>query len=157
MSKMIEWLNNKFGTDLAAGDIDEMKSFTLLWNMFENLLFGTRFNPKQIEEKMAEIDIDENVLNEVLDYFKNRYIKGDQVTERFSHLYLRENDRPELVQSVLREEINDLMNKLVVAIIITSRYRNNLFHGIKDFKLIKKQESNFQTANRLLQSILNQA
>lgn len=152
---MIDWLNKKYNTTLEADQLNEIQNFTLLWNIFENLIFGTRFSVSQIEEKIKKINLDQAVINETFEYCKNRYIHDNETNEKFEHLYLRNNDNPEFVKQTFLADNPTNINKVKVVITIVSRFRNNLFHGIKDFKKLHLQKVNFEMANKLLQSILN--
>ncbi|AXT19256.1 hypothetical protein D7030_13460 [Flavobacteriaceae bacterium AU392] len=153
--KMIDWLNNKYDIALETDQLKEIQNFTLLWNIFENLIFETRFSVNQIEDKLADINLDQEIISETFDYCKNRYINNNETNERFEYLYLRNNDNPDLVRETLISDNPTDLNKVKVVVTIVSRFRNNLFHGIKDFKKLHLQKENFEMSNKLLQSILN--
>ena len=102
---MIEWINNKFGTNFTENDLKNIKDFSLLWNIFENLVCERNCTINRIEENLNPIEFQIENFEDHLNYFKDRY-------------------------------------------------RNNLFHGEKDFMLLNEQEENFSVANQVLTSIL---
>lgn len=38
---MIEWINNKFGTNFTENDLASIKDFALAWNIFEDRFVTT--------------------------------------------------------------------------------------------------------------------
>lgn len=72
----------------------------------------------------------------------------------FENLNFRANDRKEFVDDVLVAESPSLRDKILASIIIIFRYRNNLFHGLKDVTQINYQQRNFVTANKMLKMFI---
>ena len=152
---MLDWINFKFGTDLSGEALNEIKNFTLLWNIFENLIFQSNFSINQLEIEIRRRNLDFNDFHDIYEYFQNRYIVNGNINERFSNLNFRPNDREELVQNALID-INSANNVKIFAIgIIVYRFRNNLFHGVKDFHFLNGQIENFNNANRYLKRFIN--
>ena len=89
-------------------------------------------------------------LKEELEYFQNRYVHEGQFTYHFAHLRLRERDNQELVAKVLRNETKDLSEIMMALLIVSYRFRNNLFHGEKWLYKIEDQFRNFSFANKVL-------
>ena len=89
-----------------------------------------------------------------MDYFKNRYIVDGATNGRFEHLNFRNNDRKELVEDVLLGNNIEVSNIVLALTIIVFRYRNNLFHGLKEMQFIDQQKENFENANLILIAIL---
>ncbi len=152
---MTDWINNKFGLQLSNNDLTNVKDFSLIWNIYDNLVFESSFSIENAENIYQEIEIGENEINEILEYFKSRYVKNGETNHRFNHLNFRTNDRMEFVRDVLSGNINDIKNKALAITIIVYRFRNNLFHGIKDFRIIDQQNDNFHNANQFLQIMIN--
>lgn len=151
MSDVIQWINEKIideGNKIAANDIDEVRDFVLLWNLFEDLLCNNNANMNKIDNLIDRfIDIlDENKYQEIYEYFHNRY-KDDGT--KFKALKLRRPHK-NLVKKILDDEFVDKNNKLKFIMAIIYRYRNNLFHGEKDMKKIKFQKENFEQTNKFL-------
>ncbi|WP_121965714.1 MULTISPECIES: hypothetical protein [Myroides] len=163
---MINWLNKRYGTSFTENNIQSIKDFSLIWNLFEGKFFGTSFSIIKLERILTDVDfvIDIDCFLPYLDYFKNRYVNQEDntINERFNFLQLRPNDRKDFVARVLlnREDISNYTEtntqyEVVLAIsIIVYRFRNNLFHGIKNIQHIDQQEKNFITANSFLQTII---
>jgi hypothetical protein len=151
---MVEWINERYGTNYTEEQLVNVKDFSLLWNIFENVVCNSNCNVDLLDEKLNPIEFDIEIFRYNLEYFKNRYILDGDTNDRFEHLHLRNGDRREFVVSVLLGN-DDTPNDIVLALaIIVYRYRNNLFHGLKDFMRINLQEENFINANNVLKSIL---
>tara|TARA_B100000768_G_scaffold42271_1_gene41117 strand:+ start:19916 stop:20380 length:465 start_codon:yes stop_codon:yes gene_type:complete len=151
---MIEWINNKFGTNFTENDLKNIKDFSLLWNIFENLVCERNCTINRIEENLNPIEFQIENFEDHLNYFKERYVADNNTNERFENLRIVPNARKKFVKQVLLGNDNNTSNKTLALAIIVYRYRNNLFHGEKDFMLLNEQEENFSVANQVLTSIL---
>tara|TARA_R110002096_G_scaffold403899_1_gene601556 strand:- start:1904 stop:2368 length:465 start_codon:yes stop_codon:yes gene_type:complete len=151
---MIEWINNKFGTNFTENDLKNIKDFSLLWNIFENLVCDRNCTINRIEESLNQIEFQIEDFEDHLNYFKERYTADNNTNERFEYLRIVPNARKEFVKQVLLGNDNNTSNKILALAIIVYRYRNNLFHGEKNFMLLNEQEENFSVANQVLTSIL---
>lgn len=161
---MINWLNHRYGTSFTENNIQSIKDFSLIWNLFEGKFFETSFSIDKLEKILIDTDIDIDCFLPYLEYFKNRYVNQEDntINERFSFLHFRKKDREDFVTEVLLNN-EDILNyidtntqyKVVLAIsIIVYRFRNNLFHGVKNIQHIDQQEDNFVTANGFLRTII---
>jgi hypothetical protein len=151
---MIEWINNKFGTNFTENDLKNIKDFSLLWIIFENLVCDRNCNINRIEENLNPIEFQIENFEDHLNYFKERYTADSNTNERFEYLRIVPNARKEFVKQVLLGNDNNTSNIILALAIIVYRYRNNLFHGEKNFMLLNEQEENFSIANQVLTSIL---
>ncbi|MFH6958921.1 hypothetical protein ACHRV1_16095 [Flavobacterium aquidurense] len=152
---MREWINDRFGTNFSEVDLSSVKDFSLIWNVFENVVCQNNFSIARTEEVIKNSLIDSTEFNSYLEYFKNRYVSNGTFTNRFQYLHFRNNDRRNLVEDVLLGN-NTKNNDIILALlIIVYRYRNNLFHGIKRIQEIDKQRENFENANGVLKTLLN--
>ncbi|MDM1537490.1 hypothetical protein [Myroides odoratimimus] len=161
---MINWLNHRYGTSFTENNIQSIKDFSLIWNLFEGKFFETSFSIDKLEKILIDTDIDIYCFLPYLEYFKNRYVNQEDntINERFSFLHFRKKDREDFVTEVLLNNENILnyietntQYKVVLAIsIIVYRFRNNLFHGVKNIQHIDQQEENFVTANDFLRTII---
>lgn len=157
MRKITKWINSNFSSSLKDRDFNKITEFLLLWNLFEDRLFSSQFT---IEE--AENYINNNVqkfdpclCNKIFYYFQNHYAVNAQSGTLFLYdccerLNFRRNDRKEFVDTTLSNENSTLKDKMLASLIIVYRYRNNLFHGLKDITQINYQQDNFTYANKLL-------
>lgn len=152
---MINWINNRFGTNFNESDIESIKSFSLIWNIFERYVCNNNFSIARAENEISVENFDIAKFQNHLDYFKNRYTENGNVNYRFAHLNFRANDRQQLVSDVLLGGVVEPCQVVLALIIIVYRYRNNLFHGIKDIQLIDQQNENFEIANSFLTTLLD--
>ena len=151
---MIEWINHRFGTNYTEEQLINIRDFSLLWNIFENLVCGNNCNVNRLDERLTPVAFEIGEFQETLDYFIDRYTTNGTTNERFERLNFRNGDRKEMVADVLLSNDNDTSRIVLALSIIVFRYRNNLFHGLKDFMQIDQQEDNFRNANSILKSIL---
>lgn len=151
---MENWINKRFETTYSETDLNEIKNFTLLWNIYENIIFNTRFTLEKLEFDISEKHFDFDLFKGCFDYFKNRYIKDNDTNETFSRLKFRQNDREEFVKTTLLKPESNNNDKILSIGIIIYRLRNNLFHGIKDFKKFDGQVENFIYSNEFIQKYL---
>ena len=152
---MTEWINNKFELDLSENDLVNVKNFSLIWNVYDNLVCQSEFSIARIEQEYSGKTFNADEIQPFFEYFKNRYIDNGSTNERFNYLRFRRNDREQFVRDVLLENITNTNSKVLAISIIIYRYRNNLFHGLKDFRFIDQQDVNFENANRFLMTIMN--
>ncbi len=150
-----EWVNRRFGVALSEPALTAIKDFSLIWNVFENLVCGTNYTTITVEQRIAERDFSIEPFVDYLHHFKNRYITEGATNQRFAYLLLRDNDRSELVKGVLLGELTEVKEVLLALIVIVYRFRNNLFHGNKEIQVIDHQQGNFETANSFLMTFLN--
>lgn len=151
-----EWINARFGVAMNDPALAAIKDFSLIWNVFEDRVCENNFSIATVEQRIAERDFNAASFADHLQYFKNRYINEGETNERFELLYFRPNDRREFVRQVLLGELTGVRDILLAIVIIVYRFRNNLFHGLKDIQEIDQQHSNFETANSFLMTFLDQ-
>jgi hypothetical protein len=151
---MIKWINGKFGTEFTEEQLINVKDFSLLWNIFENLVCGNHCNVNRLDERLNLIEFQIADFQENFEYFQNRYTENGTTNRRFEHLNFRNGDRKEFVANVLLGKENVTFAKVLALTIIVYRFRNNLFHGLKNFMQINQQEENFRNANQVLKTIL---
>src|SRR5690554_67997 len=146
--------------NLSDGERKAISNFALIWSLFEAQLLDESASARKILQKTQEwvngLGIDEALINSHLNYFKKRYVEGDDFGYRFNHLHLRANDNEQLVRDVLLGNENALENKLACCLIIILRFRNNYFHGIKWAYKFQEQQENFERSCCLLTWCLDQ-
>lgn len=152
--RMIEWINNKFGTEYSVDELGEIKNFTLLWNIFENIIFNAHFSINSLEQEIINRNPDFEDFNGCFDYFQGRYTINNSIGDRFQFLSFRRNDREQFVRDVLLGIIIDSNAKVLAIGIIIYRLRNNLFHGLKDYRYLNGQVDNFTQANSFIKNFL---
>lgn len=152
---MLEWINSKYGTDLHEEDLVQIKNFTLLWNIFENTCFQCSFTIAKLEAAINQGNFHIQQFAAVLTYFQHRYFVNGLPSNHYAFLNFRPNDREPLVSQVLRNQPSTDQEKLLAMGVIVYRYRNNLFHGGKNFMEIHEQHENFTIANTFLRLYLD--
>lgn len=128
---MIEWINNRFGTEFNENDLKNIKDFSLLRNIFENLVCNRNCSIQRMEESLNQIEFQLVNFENSFAYLKERYTGDNYTNERFEHLRITPIARKEFVKQVLLENDKNTSNIILALAIIVYRYRNNLFHGEK--------------------------
>ena len=159
----IEWINGYLQHNglIDREQVQCITSFSLLWNLFEGHYCNQRASIRAFEAMVTRI-AEKGVLSpsrfdEHINYFKLRYISGEQLNTLFQGLCFRPNDRKDLVENVLLGKNNDIKDIVLSLIIIVYRLRNNLFHGIKSLHEINGQVDNFKNANGILMKVIELA
>jgi len=151
---MRDWINLRYGTNFTEDDLKSVKDFTLMWNIFDSVTCSTHFSIVRFEQILINQNYDINRFLPFLNYFKERYVVNNEFNNRFQHLNFRNNDRKDLVKEVLLGNNINEKEIILALIIIIFRFRNNLFHGVKDIQVIDEQRSNFENANEILKIIM---
>jgi hypothetical protein len=152
----LEWISGflSFRQELTGEDIESVRNFSLLWNLFEGLVCNKHASVAALENAVSDMQERHKLRTEDYDkflkYFTNRYIENGEITRRFGRLNLRKGDRRELVEGVLKGDETAPEKVLLAILIIVYRYRNNLFHGEKSIYDLPNQIDNFRNANQLL-------
>lgn len=129
-------------------------NFVILWNLFESRLFDNKYSPKALDGKSLLIPCVE-VVQDTLSYLKTRYVTNGNLNSAFQRLHLRgDTDKESLVKDVLLGNEQEQNAQIEAIIVIIGRYRNNLFHGIKEIASIDLQKDTFEIANKFLMTIL---
>jgi hypothetical protein len=156
----VEWMLSRHPGLARNGreQFDQARNFALMWNMFESYVCNQSASVGTIEAAINRLKED-NLLERVdfesyLSFIKDRYTSGDSFTVRFPHLNLRSRDRESLVRDVLLGENNQDKDVALACLIVVFRYRNNLFHGIKEINELGSQSELFERSSRLLAQVL---
>jgi len=156
----VEWLASRLPgfAVLPARDREAIVSFAFLWSFFEARLMENGANAKRIaglvDQWNAAGELDADLYDAELAYFKDRYFRHGEFTPRFGKLNLRRADMPDLVASVIRGVNDDVRDGVLTLLLIVWRLRNNLFHGEKWAYWLEGQRDNFDHANAALIRIL---
>lgn len=139
--------------NLSPEEYEALQRFTLLWTIFEAQVLESNASVRKITDVITALDpqvIDGGWFQEHVRYFSNRYVENAETNHRFDDLFLRKNDNPELVSSVLKGENIEPKFQLIVCLIIVYRFRNNFFHGRKWAYGLQDQYENFTHSACLL-------
>lgn len=136
-----------------------ISNFALVWSLFEAQLLEESASARKIVQKSQEWvnqrGLNDELYKDHLSYFKARYVEGEELSYRFTHLHLRQNDNEKLVRDVLLGNDNTPENKLACCLIIVLRFRNNYFHGAKWAYQFREQQDNFEKSCSLLTRCLD--
>lgn len=160
---VIEWLERNAGGFQALTE-DERAApmhFSLLWSFFEAQALGARASANAIDAWIRDLHargkLDSGALRQSLGYFKRRYFQGGELTHQFHSLLLRHNDKPALVEDVIRGNSVDEVESAIALFIIIYRLRNNLLHGEKWAYSLQDQRDNFAAANQSIMAVIDMA
>jgi hypothetical protein len=153
-----EWINGKLGSALDEKAIKSIIDFSLVWNIFEDRACDNDASLSVLEKFVDSISGflvgAEEIITNTFEYFKKNYVEKNKINLRFTFLNLRKSDNPAFVENTLLAKGPSLRDKALASLIIISRYRNNLYHALKDMTQIHEQKENFRVANRFLATIL---
>ena len=157
--KASDWIqqNIRHSAQLEPNTLEAVSDFTLMWSIFEA---SEAHNENVVEQigvlsKRVARDMPSDAIDSQLSYWSKRYIhESGEPTEHFNYLYFRELSQTVKSLNVLRNEETSFEDKIEVCLLIVYRYRNNLFHGIKDITLLNAQVENLRNATELLQIIM---
>ena len=147
--------------DISINMKKELYLFSIIWNLFEDKLYRNNFGYNGIRT------------NQIIDNLVNRIDNNKKVDDINSKL-LKYNEKFEndpsrvYLEYVIRDnEISfedfekmyksqDKNDKIRVLILLISRIRNNMFHGIKKISSLNNQENLFHLANEFLAFVLEE-
>ncbi|TQO76120.1 hypothetical protein [Vibrio cholerae] len=160
-----EWLKQHIENtqELSQEALDAVSDFTLMWALFEasegqqmgNML--GQLSP--FAERVSHV-IPDDLLVSQIEYWSQRYarlIEGTnqyEPTERFHELGFNEDWHSELVFSVLIGNAQSRKDIVEACLLIVYRYRNRLFHGMKDITRLNGQVDNLNHASTTLQLLM---
>ena len=161
------WIKKFFKLDLESptlNEIESIKNFALLWNMFERYFCRKNANLENIKNNLFELDakgysFPESLSTDFFEFFKDRYVTNNQTNALFENLGFREGNSDKkykiLLKSILEDNSSEIKDKILANFIIIYRFRNNLFHGSKDIATISQQKVNFEIANKIIMIFLD--
>lgn len=162
-----EWIKDFFTADFISPDltnIESVKNFAILWNLFERYFCDKNANLKKIQDNINKLSesnysFPQIIYDDYYTYCRKRYLIEDKTNELFESLLFRENAAEnkykELLKSILENSESESKKKVFACFIIIYRLRNNLFHGSKNIATIDEQNDNFERANKVLMTFLS--
>lgn len=161
------WLQNFLTEENVKPDfnkIENVKNFTILWNLFERFFCDKEASLSRIQQNLTDLKEKGYTLplksfDVPFNYFRQRYITNKKTNSIFEKLDFRDTKTDKTFKQSLKNflegEITVDYDKLSALLIITSRFRNNLFHGSKNIARISEQEESFAQLNNVLMSLLD--
>lgn len=152
----LRWIKDHYNVTLSFETHPHVFSFSILWNIFEREKCNNCFNPQSFRNILQGKDLSgiSIATDSILNIYRKRYVHNGQLNNVFQTLKLRNSDFPDLVRSVLLGNANDLEYKVFCITIIISRFRNNLFHGLKELNEIFTQEHLFEKNNLYISKLI---
>lgn len=160
----LEWLERYYKNSIDETRLRNIFYFTLVWNVFEKECCDNfakiKKHPKFLAESLHS-GIKEQIVNEVFEYFKNRYFPNGSIDEKFQTFQFGRDEHDgkehkDFVQEKLLNNNSSQKDKIQSLLYITFRLRNNLYHGIKDVsKLDDEQNENFKQINLFLMEVVD--
>jgi len=159
---VLDWLTEKIQDFRALPDEDTtaILDFTLAWSFFEANILNNNANTIKIREVVESWQISNDGaqladLEEHINYFADRYLRGENAINRFEHLNFRPNDGKKFVEDNLPNPEARATDRIIALLIVIYRLRNNLFHGEKWAYGIHGQCDNFTHSTKALLTLLN--
>ena len=131
--------------------------FAVIWNIFEKKKVRNHasiFDVSDFVERLPSID---NInINEIFEYFKNRYTNNPNYANLFEALRWRdkEKDKKDETHRILLDKDSIDKDKIKAVLYIIFRLRNNLFHGEKSILTIDQQRETFNLVNSFLLDVI---
>ena len=162
-----EWVSDFFTYDSTPPDfnnIESVKNFALLWNLFERYFCDKHASLSKIQKNINKMiannySFPQIIYNDYFNDYQQRYLSGGRTNQSFEALLFRDNASDKkykkLLKSILENSEAEANKKVFACFIIIYRLRNNLFHGSKNIATIARQNDNFIKANKVLMSFLS--
>lgn len=147
LQKTLDWINaNTNSKELLMHDVELISSFLLLWGLFEGKHFrNENLTPVTLTKLGRNVSdkVPEEIIESAFGHFYKRYRIGSKAPERFRRLKLatsakkhaslvEEKTQFDFVDSILSSPDATISDKIVCLLNIVLRYRNNIFHGVKE-------------------------
>lgn len=153
-----QWMDSFFdqAVEASSATLEEIQKFTVLWMIFEKYVCNENASYREIENQLNNVDsnhIKVILYEQELKYFHNRYVDAQGHTKYFDNIFTTRNtDQAHEARclKVLKAETTDPLEILKGLSFLIYRYRNNLFHGVKDVMRLDDQRENFIYANSFL-------
>ncbi|WP_027634035.1 hypothetical protein [Clostridium hydrogeniformans] len=169
----LRWINNYLGFSptLDKEDLEQLKLFTFMWDMFEakackGVSKGQNIADFVLHElKIESLNRSDSFVDAYYNYFKKRYIESNKTNEIFKRLTMNADETfkngnnefviKDFIENVLLEENPTEKNRLLASLLIVYKLRCNFFLRSKNIINVHSQYRNFTVANHLIASILD--
>ncbi|MEW8956628.1 hypothetical protein [Clostridium sp.] len=169
----LRWINNylDFSPTLDKEDLEQLKLFTFMWDMFEakackGVSKGQNIADFVLHElKIGSLNISDSFVDAYYNYFKKRYIQDNKTNEIFKRLTMNAEETftngekefviKNFIEKVLLEDNPTEKNRLLASLLIVYKLRGNFFLRTKNIINVHAQYKNFAVANHLIATILD--
>ncbi|SHE52987.1 hypothetical protein [Clostridium fallax] len=169
----LRWIN-KFlqpNLTLTKEDMEELKTFTFMWEMFEAKACEGVSNAQNIADfVLHKLDLppknrESSVIDAYYVYFKNRYIVDGKENELFEKMTTNLNegfsngerkfDVKTFILDTLLEKNPTEKNKLLTILLIIYRIRGNFYERSSNLIKVKDQYKIYAVANNIIAMVLD--
>ena len=154
---IFRWAQACLGHDITEADLETVRNFVLLWNIFETRFFENKATGNKVWR--ASIKVSKEICVSTFDVIRSRYVSDDgSFTNKYAGLFLgsdKELERRTKEILLAEKELTDEDRNEVCRIVIW-RYRCNLFHGNKNAYYMLEDNKLFEYLNQYLINVLEQ-
>ena len=170
----LRWINGYLCGDnpLSQEDLDNLKTFTFMWSMFEAKACEGVGTAQSIADFVYnKLNVSRNntsgsVIDAYFSYFKERYIT-DKCLNPYYYKMIRDTEEVFFVNdykykvsnfigdNLLKESTTEA-DRILTCLLIPYRWRTNFFKRNQDYINVKLQYKNFSMANKIIATILLQ-
>lgn len=144
--------------------------FAVLWNLYENSLRKNEHGTRNIKNIVSHVGLDkdehmrdkiDNLYDRLVKYIKETGVfSTDSIIRRY-HIFVEDSDRPQRKRDIDIDELNKIVcgssleDRIYFLLLISTKIRNNMFHGIKEIPTLNSQVEQFAICNDTLKIIIN--
>lgn len=159
MSTSLNWVKKNifYKTDVPLASLEEVIVFPFIWGAFERELCSNRAKLKRVKALTNKIEPHIGQLESEWQHFKSRYTNGNTVNQLFDTLWTNPEGMGGKVdvESALLNTNPTPAEKGLALLIIAWRFRNQYFHGIKQFDDPDAQNDNYREVNSVLRLLID--
>ena len=163
-------IDNYINSNIQPYTRELISEFAVLWNLYETVLRKYEHGTRGIDKVVSTIDFNNDCglcakVNKLYDRLV-KYIKDkgefevNSLVSRYS-IFTVDSDYPHRKRDISTEDLNHIMNseapkdRLYFLLLISTKVRNNMFHGIKDIPTLDHQMAQFIICNETLKIIID--
>lgn len=168
ISDAISWIAEATSEKIDADKSQHGISFLLFWSLLEGKFMKNKkkksLNPEYLTELSKKVVsfVPEEVIEGTSKFFSGIYFPNLQEDQRFKKLrletsvkqFLANQSDESFVKSTLTSPQASKIDKLLSILLVTGRFRNNLFHGLKSPTVLDKFSREFYAINEFLKCII---
>ena len=144
---------------LDSTDAFELRNFIMLWNRYESLFLNTRCSVKKVWDNEGRFQPREESTQRFFRFISERYSNNIF----FDALHFEKDGSPRNDPETYSKKVRDILgetnpsteSKERLCRMVIWRYRNNLFHGLKELPKLWESQDLFREANLFLISGLS--
>jgi len=147
--------------DISSNMKKELYLFSIMWNLFEDKVYNNNFRyNREYTDQIIQTLVNKSDNNIKVDDINSKLLKYNDKFQNdpycvYQAYSIRSNEISfkDFAKIYKSKDKND---KIKILILLVSRIRNNMFHGIKEISSLNNQENLFHLANEFLALILEE-